>query len=737
MTELGNYLIGKTIGEGTFGKVCHAKHQILGHEVAVKILEKNRIHDELDIERVKREIKILQMLHHPNVVQLYEMIETETHIYLFMEYAEGGELFDYIDQKKRINEVEACKFLHEIISAIQYIHQLKIVHRDLKPENLLLTAKKNILVVDFGLSNIYEETLKTACGSPCYAAPEMIQGKPYHGLQTDLWSCGVILYAMVCGYLPFEDNNTQVLYKKILTADFHIPRYVSLDGKDLIKNILTVDPNKRYNIEQIKTHKWWQLWKSDYVQVSPFKASFNQITYTLLPNSIYKPSLNSSLSQNITEVENTCCDIVQESNKIPLCEQQDSNNKLTIQEDTQQEKLIDQKELLVNDLDELQKDSEQQDLQDIYDYQQSVRSLTRQKSSRSIQSIKHLQTQVESPQKPTILQSNKQTTQISQTSQTKSTKPISKKPVLTQQQQQSIIQKKPNTKTVPSKSLHEPPNFENKFMKQTNTSNMRSTNTAYSNNNSVHISHQMKTEIPKKNSNPPPKLSAIQEQFKENKEKSHSLKTQPNSYKQQQQEQQLQQQQQLLNKTSNQLKSSIKQPTNLISSNKKTLHQKQAASVQIERQSFQIQQQIIEDNNIIQFEDSKTIVDTFTLRLNSYKSQVVQKQIQKQGLQDNNGIETFQGPYNLQFITCKHPKLFIKGLQKYIQEKYQLEFSAFQSVQYGFNFNLSEFSIQIKLFRIENLDIFYCQINCNYQKNEKNDNEYQILIQDLQTNFEF
>ncbi|CAD8206414.1 unnamed protein product [Paramecium octaurelia] len=725
MTELGNYLIGKTIGEGTFGKVCQAKHQILGHEVAVKILEKNRIHDELDVERVKREIKILQMLHHPNVVQLYEMIETETHIYLFMEYAEGGELFDYIDQKKRINEVEACKFLHEMISAIQYIHQLRIVHRDLKPENLLLTAKKNILVVDFGLSNIYEDTLKTACGSPCYAAPEMIQGKPYNGLQTDLWSCGVILYAMVCGYLPFEDNNTQVLYKKILTADFHIPRYVSLDGKDLIKNILTVDPSKRYNIDQIKAHKWWQLWKSDYVQVSPFKASFNKISYTLLPNSIYQPSL----SKNAAEDEKTCCDVVEESNQIPQFEKQDSSNQLKIQEDSQQEQEIDYNDYLVNDLNKQQTASEQQEKQDTYDYQQSVRSLTRQKSSKSIQSIARLQTQIESPQKPIILQPNKQSTQ---TSQNKGTKPITKKSVLTQQQQQAIPQKRPIAKTGPSKSLHEPPNFENKFMKQTNTSNLRSTNTTNSNNNSFHISHQMKTEIPKKTSNPPPKLSAIQEQFKENKEKSHSLKTQPNSYKQQLE------QQQILNKAQTQIKSSTKQGTYQISSIKKSLHQKQAISEQIEgQQPLLTQQSAIEDNNTVQFEDQNTIIDNFTLRLNSYKSQVITKQGQKQGCNDSNGIESISGPYNVSFITAKHPKLFIKGLQKYIQERYQLQFTALQSIQYGFNFNLSEFSFQIKLFRIENLEIFYCQINCNYLKNEKNDFEYQNVIQDLQTNFEF
>lgn len=186
------------------------------------------------MERITREIKILKKVRHPNVIQLYEVsfphphstpfkiIETDKELYMVMEYANGGELFDYIVSHQRLNEKQACKFYHELISGIEYLHKSGVCHRDLKPENLLLDFDKTLKIVDFGLSNMYEkgETLKTACGSPCYAAPEMIAGKRYNGLQTDLWSSGVVLYAMVCGYLPFEDPKTSNLYKKILSADY-------------------------------------------------------------------------------------------------------------------------------------------------------------------------------------------------------------------------------------------------------------------------------------------------------------------------------------------------------------------------------------------------------------------------------------------------------------------------------------------------------------------------------------
>lgn len=166
--SIGHYIIGKTIGEGTFGKVKLGTHILTGDKVAVKVLEKERITDVADVERVSREIYILKLIRHPNIIQLYEILETPKQLYLIMEYANGGELFDYIVAKSRIDETEARKFFQQIISGINYIHKLNIVHRDMKPENLLIDSNNNLKIVDFGLSNTFkdEELLKTACGSP-------------------------------------------------------------------------------------------------------------------------------------------------------------------------------------------------------------------------------------------------------------------------------------------------------------------------------------------------------------------------------------------------------------------------------------------------------------------------------------------------------------------------------------------------------------------------------------------
>ena len=229
-------------------------HQITHEKVAIKILEKDKIKEQADVTRVMREIQILKIVRHPNIVQLYEIIETSRQLFLIMEYAPGGELFDYIVKKKRVQDKEACRFLHQILAGIEYLHKNKICHRDLKPENLLLDENMNIKIVDFGLSNTYKkdtDTLKTACGSPCYASPEMIAGKRYLGIDTDLWSLGVILYAMTVGYLPFEDADTNKLYKKILNCDFLIPGYVEKPCKDLIKKLLLTDPKARYKMKDI------------------------------------------------------------------------------------------------------------------------------------------------------------------------------------------------------------------------------------------------------------------------------------------------------------------------------------------------------------------------------------------------------------------------------------------------------------------------------------------------------
>jgi len=259
--SIGHYILGKTIGEGTFGKVKIGTHIMTGERVAVKVLEKERIVEVADVERVAREVHILKLIRHPHIIQLYEIIETRRQLYLIMEYASGGELFDYIVANGRVQEPEACRFFHQIIAGVEKIHATNVVHRDLKPENLMLDDNHNIKIVDFGLSNVFRDgqLLKTACGSPCYAAPEMIAGHSYVPSLCDLWSCGVILFALVCGYLPFEDQNTATLYKKILAADYKPPKFISSAVKGLITGLLTTDPTRRVTIPIVREHEWYRL----------------------------------------------------------------------------------------------------------------------------------------------------------------------------------------------------------------------------------------------------------------------------------------------------------------------------------------------------------------------------------------------------------------------------------------------------------------------------------------------
>ena len=255
-----NYLVERTIGQGTFGKVKLALHTPTNEYVAIKILEKSQIQDNDEIFLLEKEINCLKALSHPNIIQIYEIIENTNNFYIVMEYASGGDLFNYIVQNKRLTEQEASYFYTQIIYGIEEMHKHKICHRDIKPENILLTPNKTLKIIDFGLSSEYDTFLNTPCGSPYYASPEMIRGVKYNGLSIDIWSSGIILYAMVCGYLPFDDNNHEKLFDKILQCNVEFPNEtdvnISPECKDLIKKILTPMPKQRISLEDIKQHSF-------------------------------------------------------------------------------------------------------------------------------------------------------------------------------------------------------------------------------------------------------------------------------------------------------------------------------------------------------------------------------------------------------------------------------------------------------------------------------------------------
>uniref|UniRef100_A0A665X8F2 MAP/microtubule affinity-regulating kinase 3 n=1 Tax=Echeneis naucrates TaxID=173247 RepID=A0A665X8F2_ECHNA len=286
--HVGNYRLLKTIGKGNFAKVKLARHVLTGREVAIKIIDKTQLNP-TSLQKLFREVRIMKILNHPNIVKLFEVIETEKTLYLVMEYASGGEVFDYLVAHGRMKEKEArTKFRQrvrethgvscsdilsspQIVSAVQYCHQKHIVHRDLKAENLLLDADMNIKIADFGFSNEFTVggKLDTFCGSPPYAAPELFQGKKYDGPEVDVWSLGVILYTLVSGSLPFDGQNLKELRERVLRGKYRIPFYMSTDCENLLKRFLVLNPGKRGTLEQIMKDRWISG-GSDEDQLKPF-----------------------------------------------------------------------------------------------------------------------------------------------------------------------------------------------------------------------------------------------------------------------------------------------------------------------------------------------------------------------------------------------------------------------------------------------------------------------------------
>ncbi|XP_029287145.1 NUAK family SNF1-like kinase 2 [Cottoperca gobio] len=276
------YEFMETLGKGTYGKVKKAKERS-GRLVAIKSIRKDKIKDEQDLIHIRREIEIMSSLCHPHIITIYEVFENKDKIVIVMEYASQGDLYDYICDKRNISEREARNFFRQIVSAVHYCHQNGIVHRDLKLENILLDGNGNVKIADFGLSNLYhaDEFLQTFCGSPLYASPEIVNGRPYHGPEVDTWSLGVLLYTMVHGTMPFDGNNHKALVQQISTGNYRKPSNPS-DACGLIRWMLMVNPERRATIEEIAGH-WWLNWgyqqpllaetKSSPVEQTPLPAS--------------------------------------------------------------------------------------------------------------------------------------------------------------------------------------------------------------------------------------------------------------------------------------------------------------------------------------------------------------------------------------------------------------------------------------------------------------------------------
>lgn len=258
----GKYELGRHLGHGTFAKVYHARNIQTGKSVAMKVVGKEKVIKVGMMEQVKREISVMKMVQHQNIVKLDEVMASKTKIYFAMELVRGGELFEKI-AKGKLKEDVARNYFHQLISAIDFCHSRGVFHRDLKPENLLLDEEGNLKVTDFGLSAFSDHLrqdglLHTTCGTPAYVAPEVIGKKGYDGAKADIWSCGVILYVLLAGFLPFQDDNIMAMYRKIYRGDFKCPPWFSSDARRLITKLLDPNPNSRISISKIMQSSWFK-----------------------------------------------------------------------------------------------------------------------------------------------------------------------------------------------------------------------------------------------------------------------------------------------------------------------------------------------------------------------------------------------------------------------------------------------------------------------------------------------
>ena len=258
--QIGDYILGEEIGSGAFGKVLLGRHILTEEKVAIKVLDKSILNQTPeDYELVMKEISILKLVKHKYIVQLYEILQTAQHIFIIMEYCEGKEILDYILQKTKLTELESLKYFQQLINCLFYLHSQNIAHRDVKIDNMLLDSNKDLKLIDFGLSTKYtdDDLLDQPCGTVVYAAPEVLEGKEYHGMLADVWSSGIVLYGMLAGYLPFSDKDDEVNKKQVIKGQIKMPEFLSDSVKDLLKHMLDVDPMTRYTLQEIKDHPWF------------------------------------------------------------------------------------------------------------------------------------------------------------------------------------------------------------------------------------------------------------------------------------------------------------------------------------------------------------------------------------------------------------------------------------------------------------------------------------------------
>ncbi len=292
--KVGKYELGKTLGSGSFSKVKLGVDDT-GKQYAVKIIDKEQLIRENMEEQLKREISIMKMLNHPYVVHLYDVLQTQNNIYLVLELVTGGELFDRIVSAKKFDEDTGRRFFQQLVVALHFCHKQGVCHRDLKPENLLVDDKGIIIITDFGLANIQAPSdqgklLSTVCGTPNYVAPEVLKEKGYKGSEADVWSCGIILFVMLAGYLPFDDPNINVLFQKIDKGDYRMCKTFSEPVKDLVGKLLTTDPMKRPSLECVMQHPW-------------FTKNWDRSTYNTFNGSIVTPDVITAWSDKVENLQ--------------------------------------------------------------------------------------------------------------------------------------------------------------------------------------------------------------------------------------------------------------------------------------------------------------------------------------------------------------------------------------------------------------------------------------------------